>query len=285
MRMVTESVESQGNGRWSEDRLLVSDRIIGVVDGATPICGRRFCGYSTQAEWLVDCFAKGFERRAAQGETDYPDIAGKVLEELADSEALKELEEADRPSFTSATVTLKDGALLCQVLGDSAIYVRCRDGRISRITDDRVDAFSSRTTEAVERARAAGENPEEAAKRQKLENIRRRNTAEGYWVVGFDGDFRKEFVQCEFPVAEVEQILVCTDGFERIFREFALLTPEEFFKRKISLQEGLRMLRVHEEKNHGSADYPCVKKSDDAAAVLLHMEEENRQGLYPLFCN
>ena len=32
-----EYLEDSGNGIWNEDRLLVSDDIIGVIDGATPI--------------------------------------------------------------------------------------------------------------------------------------------------------------------------------------------------------------------------------------------------------
>ena len=272
MKYVAETIEDAGNGRYSEDRLLLSDKIAGVIDGATPVHKLPVGGFSTQAEWMVDSFAQRFSRRVQDGSEDYKKLARLIIDELSGREELREMDSLDRPSFTSATVTIQEKKLLCQVIGDSCIYVHKKSGEVIRITDERVDAFSSKTTEAVERARVLGLDEKQAAEKQKRENSRRRNTPEGYWVIGFDGAFEKEFVEREFVPGEVDRILLCTDGLERLFREFALMTPEEFFERRISLKQALTVLRRCEKEQFGRADFPCVKQSDDVAAVLVKLE-------------
>lgn len=273
MNYVTETIEDAGNGVWSEDRLLLSERILGVIDGATPVHKISVDAFATQAEWLADSFAEEFVRQTEAGMDDYGKIARFVMDELSGREELQRMKSCDRPSFTSATVTLREKKLLCQVIGDSCIYVHKKSGEVVRMTDGRVDAFSSKTAEAVERAREEGRDEKEAAERQKLENIRLRNSPGGYWVIAFDGAFEEELKEREFVPEEVDRLLLCTDGLERFFREFALMTPGEFFDRRISLKQALADLRKYEREQSGRPDFPCVKQSDDVAAVLIEFTE------------
>lgn len=277
MKYGMETIENSGNGIYSEDRLLLSDKILGVIDGATPVRKVPIGGSFTQAEWMVDSFAKKFPCRIEAGQEDYGKIARRIVDELSGREELQRIESSEKPSFTSATVTLHEKNLFCQVIGDSCIYVRKKTGEVIQITDRRVDAFSAKTAEAVKRARAEGLDEKEAAKKQKLENGRMRNTLGGYWVIAFDGAFEKEFEERTFITEEVDRVLLCTDGLERLFREFALRTPEEFFDSWLSLKQALAELRKYESEQFSRPYFPCVKQSDDVAAVLIEFTESNRE--------
>ena len=103
-------------------------------------------------------------------------------------------------------------------------------------------------------------------------NRKMMNVKGGYWVVGFKGEFEKEFVDESFPLADIKKILICTDGFGRIMKEFALTTINQIFESNISLSKLLEMLRDYEDKNYGDEQFPCVKKSDDATAVMMSFE-------------
>lgn len=267
-----EYLEDSGNGIWNEDRLLVSDDIIGVIDGATPIHKLQYKSYHTIAEWMVDSFVekfKGYSNKLVHG---YKSICKEIINELGEDIYIKSLQEFDKPCFTSATVSINGTQIECEVIGDSYIYVYLKDGRIVEITDDRVDLYAQKTVKITNEVREFNGDVERAIEHQKIENRKMMNVKGGYWVVGFKGDFEKEFVEESFPLADIKKILICTDGFGRIMKEFALTTINQIFESNISLSKLLEMLRDYEDKNYGDEQFPCVKKSDDATAVMMSFE-------------
>lgn len=267
-----EYLEDSGNGVWNEDRLLVSDNIIGVIDGATPIHKLQYKNYHTIAEWMVNSFVEKFKCYSNKSVHGYKSICREIINELAEDIYIKSLQEFDKPCFTSATVTINGPKIECEVIGDSYIYVYLRDGRIVEITDARVELYAQKTVKIANEARKLNGDVERAIEHQKIENRKMMNAKGGYWVVGFKGPFEKEFVEENFPLADIKKILICTDGFGRIMKEFALTTISQIFESNISLRKLLEMLREYEDKNYGDEQFPCVKKSDDATAVMMSFE-------------
>ena len=265
----TECIDSAGNGIWNEDRMLIRNNLIGVIDGATPIHNFRYMGCSTMAEWLVDNFEKEILAIPQEIEIDYKVVSKNIIKQLGKDDFVSNLKSYDKPCFTSATVTFKNDNVLCQVIGDSYIYILKKNGEIIRLTDSRVDLYSTKTVKAVLQAKADNNNVENVIEKQKIENRKRMNVEGGYWVIGFEGEFEKEFVELSYKKNDISKILICTDGFERLMKEFSLIDIKYLFSKKILLNEAMLLLRDYEEENWIKDNYPCVKKSDDATAIMI----------------
>lgn len=263
-----DSIISSGNGIWNEDALIYSQNIFGVIDGATPIHNLKYQGYNTLAEWMVKNFVNNFDELYAQN-VDYKSICRNFIECMGKDEYIKGLEDYDKPCFTSATVTFLFDKIKCEVLGDSYIYVKKKNGDLVKITDDRVDFYAGKTVDVTREAKINNFDIEEAIEKQKIENRKMMNVKGGYWVVAFKGEFETEFVEEEFLIDDIDKILICTDGFQRLQEEFSLLDMKQIMDGFVSLNEALNTLRNFENKNFLEKGYPCVKKSDDAAAILI----------------
>jgi serine/threonine protein phosphatase PrpC len=260
-----DSLTSAGNGLWNEDGLLLSKNIIGVIDGETPIRKIEYKGYNTLTEWMVDNFIEKFNKMDSS-KKEYKKICRNIIDEFKKDSFISNLNVHDKPCFTSATVTFRSNEILCQVLCDSYIHIQKMDGDIIKITDSRHDLFSDKTVVAANESKIGSE---ERLSRQKLENRKMMNLKGGYWTVAFVGDFENEFIEEKFELKDVKRILICTDGFARLYEEFSLLSVEEILSGESSLDESLKILRDYENENYLNENYPCVKKSDDATAVLL----------------
>lgn len=256
-----------GNDKWNEDRLLLSSNIIGVIDGATPIHKFPYKKYSTVAEWLVDSFVEKFKKKSDKNECDYKKICKEIMVDLSDD--VKKLNLFDKPCFTSATVTISESKLKCEVIGDSYIYIYKKNGKVIKISDDRINFYAQKTVNIANKVKSYNGNVRQAIEYQKIENRRMMNVKSGYWVVAFDGAFENEFIENDFMLNEISKILICTDGFNRIVNEFSILNIYDFFESKISLNESLGMLREYENENYKNHNFPCAKKSDDATAVMI----------------
>ena len=265
----TECIESAGNGIWNEDRILIRNNLIGVIDGATPIHNFKYRGYSTMAEWLVDNFEKKILAIPQEKEIDYKIVSKNIIKQLEKDDFVSNLKNYDKPCFTSATLTLKNDNVLCQVIGDSYIYIQKKNGDIIELTDNRVDLYAAKTVKAVLQAKADKDNVANVIEKQKIENRKRMNGEGGYWVIGFEGEFENEFLEMSYKENEISKILICSDGFERLMKEFSLIDVKHLFSRKILLNEAMLLLRHYEEENWIKDNYPCVKKSDDATAIMI----------------
>lgn len=268
MEYKVDSIISSGNGIWNEDALLCSHDIVGVIDGVTSIHKMKYQGYNTLTEWMIKNFVHKFDELYAL-HADYKSICRNFIDCMKKDAYIKELEEYDKPCFTSATVTFLADKIKCEILGDSYIYIMKKNGDVVKITDDRVDFYASMAVNVKKNAKRNHLNIQEAVEKQNIENRKMMNVEGGYWVVAFKGDFETEFIEREFLIEEIGGILICTDGFQRLQQEFSLMDMKQLMKGNISLQEALNMLRNFENANYLEKEYPCVKKSDDATAILI----------------
>ena len=272
MKYKTECVTNAGNGKWNEDRLFIKDNLIGVIDGATPIHNFSYNGYSTIAEWMVDSFTKNITTIPQDAYIDYKLICREIIDKLGNESYIKELASYDKPCFTSATVSFARQTLLCQVIGDSYVYVQKKNGDIICHTDSRVDFYAAKTVNSVIHAKIEKGDIPSTIEKQKIENRSWMNVKGGYWVVGFEGNFENEFIEVTYGREEVSNIFICTDGFARLMNEFELIEIADLINRKISLNEAIKLLRYYEERNSDKENFPCVKKSDDATAVMISFD-------------
>ena len=257
---VIEKVSFRGDKPWNEDRLVVDGGYYVVIDGSTPENPSLFKGYNSSGEWIADKFRE-FLSLSSNNELDF---RMKCIEFINYTfEIFRETEEHNSPCLTCAAVSFLGDTLHCDVIGDCSIYLRWKTGKIKLLTDKSIDEFSKKTLRMKREAMAKGEDPEEAVTKQQQANRFYMNKRDGYYVVGYNNGFLEGFQSIAIPVNAIDKILLCTDGFSRVF-DYGLVSSRDIFHKEVTLNEAVKLLRDYE-NTHGNK----VKKSDDATALLL----------------
>lgn len=256
------------NKKWSEDSYVFQEDIVCVLDGATPIKKTEFEGYGSYSMWLVNDFIKYFLSNY-DIKHSVPQLVDISMKEIKKKYPLTNLSIDEKPTFTFISTYISEGQLICNYLGDCCGYILCKNDEIIQLYDNRIEQFSNKTLQQLQYAKANNLDISLYMTNQKRENIRSRNSNGGFWVVGYEGDFMKEFIQSEIPIQNIKSILLCSDGFNRIFNEFKLFQPIDILNRSISLNDAYMKLRKHETENSHNIYYPCVKAHDDVTAVLF----------------
>jgi hypothetical protein len=95
------------------------------------------------------------------------------------------------------------------------------------------------------------------------------NKPDGYWVITPDKSWLSEIRRFSHAIEDCKSILLCTDGFDRLFGMFNLVRPESVLKQKISFDECQSILRAVEQDDTECLQYPRLKISDDSTAILI----------------
>lgn len=265
-----DSVVEPGGRDYTEDLLFAREELCFVADGASPVADSPFLGYPSIACWLVETFGGCFGR-CCDPALPVPRQVKECMDRIVEAWPLERVDAHLRPSFTLSSVRQADGRLYLDAIGDSAIYLLAHDGRIERFYDERVAPFAARTIAVAQAVRRCAADAAQLL-RQRHENLERRNRPGGYWVVGYEPGYECEFRSECRDAAAVDRILICSDGFDRLFAEFALAAPREVLTGALPLREALLALRGYECRHGDEAEYPCVKRHDDATALLLRVE-------------
>ncbi len=259
--MIATTVLDFSEGSWGEDRACVLDQFCCVLDGATPIKREEFAGYHSSAEWMVDQLIHYISKNIANS-VPYPVICQAFIEGKKDIVRVFR-DTYHLPCLTTAAVQQKGNLLKCWVLGDCSVYFLLKDGEVCHITDNRVSHFSKKTQRAKKEAIRRGEDPAAAVLFQRIQNKEMMNHPDGYWTVGFTGNFEDEFVEYCIEKERVQAVLLCTDGLDRLFARNGWV-PMQLLTEEIPLNKAVHILRQRESMN-GQAE---VKQHDDIAAIL-----------------
>ena len=247
-----------------EDGLLLTSNFIGILDGATPIDIYEFKGYETQACWFVNEFINKFSKFSCL-KNDIENICIKICEQL-NIEFDLNVEEYNKPISTVVVLELKGNNIVFNHLSDCHSYVRLKTGKTLHFTDERICNIAKKTIHVSIEKYESDKNRKEAIKSQKIKNREMLNIDKGYFALSLDNKWKGNFIKNSVEVSMIDRILICSDGYNRLFDEYELLTIDEFLNHNQSLLNGLKLLREFE-KNETTNK--CVKKSDDAAAMLV----------------
>lgn len=258
---VKECVLDFATGEWGEDRLCAGEELSFVIDGATPISHLPYGAWHSNAEWMAETLKEHLQKGIPGG--DFPRCCQDFAQTWRGQVQRDFPKVQEQPSLTVAAVHKRNGKVRGYVLGDCAIYVQTETGLVHCLSDRRTETFYQRTLAAREKAAAAGANVEQAVTAQRIRNKATMNQPGGYWTVACVGDFRREFYRFELNESNVRSILLCTDGFDRLFVK-KMLKPEQVLQGEYPLEKAMRLLR--EKEKNMSQD---VKLHDDAAAILL----------------
>jgi hypothetical protein len=186
-------------GAVNEDYVAAGPDWAIVLDGATASAGVD-SGCVHDVAWLVHQLAAALSAHLAADATgSLADVLAESIKQVCAAHAgTCDLANPDSPSSTVAMARWREGRLECLALADSPIAVRCRDGSISVLEDDRILGLPGGPPYTFELVRA------------------HRNRPGGFWVASTSQAAAYEAVTATFPESEVETVAMLTDGVTRL---------------------------------------------------------------------
>ena len=245
-------------GTDNEDYVLAGTDWIIVFDGATHRPGVN-SGCIHTVSWLVQHLA-GWLSFAL---TSNPDISlsaaleSAILNTRKAHEDTCDLENADSPSSTALIVRMRAEQLEYLVLGDSPLLLNTPTG-IQVITDERSAGLPSYTPESVRS---------------------HRNQPHGFWIASTRPEAAYQAITDSFPMKEVSELALLSDGASRYVERLGLGTWEDLFNVLKTQGPTALISQVRQgEKNQlpplsHEPNGRMVKQHDDATAVLIHLQE------------
>lgn len=202
------------NASASQDRIFTTRNAVILLDGASA-----FVPVEVSPSTYVDTLG----RILVEGLVAEPRIPliGLLASAIEESAALLDLHPGVSPSSTVAIARQDDGGLDLLVLGDSqiatprGIYV---DDRIARLAGPQRRAYQSRL--------AAGHGYDkthrELLKELQVEQARRRNTDEGYWIAEAVPSAAHHAITVQMEVDATPWLVLATDGAYRTMQKLGL---------------------------------------------------------------
>jgi hypothetical protein len=190
-------------GLVNEDYVVAGPDWAVVLDGATAPAGVD-SGCVHDVPWLVHQLAGALAGRLATGESgSLADILAAAVKQVGTAHAdTCDLANPDSPSSTVAMARWGDGRLECLVLADSPIVVRCTDGDIRVVEDDRLLHLPGGLPYTRELVRS------------------HRNRPGGFWVASTSQAAAYEAVTATFPEDGIDTVALLTDGVTRLVERY-----------------------------------------------------------------
>ncbi|MQM28251.1 protein phosphatase 2C domain-containing protein [Glycomyces albidus] len=256
--MIEARAESRpGSSAPNEDLHRVADTWALVLDGITRYPGD---GCVHDVPWYTAALAESIADLIGQPLELAEVLAGAIAAVNARHARTCDLDNPVSPGATAALVRWSGGDLEWLVLGDCSIAWRDRDGKCRIETDDRL-------------ARLPG------APAVDLAGVRRwpvayvaglRNRDGGYWVASTDPAAAAMARTGTVPVADVADLLLCTDGLTRLVDRYGRPWPDVL---ALVFDHGVGAA-IDLVRGHGDRDpSPGAKRHDDATAVHLRFPE------------
>lgn len=281
--MIHFQLTDRGNAA-NEDFVRSTERYGIVIDGATGLAGDALFPdrFATNAQWLSHTVGEGAcaaleagvpaERALAEAVT-----AAREELEAALGRPLADVDPDAVPSATLALAVLTADTVELYGLADSPLVAVMRDGSALTWTDEVLEGLDAVAVRAsVERA--AGRPLTGPQKRALVQDVivahrRQRNTEGGYWCLDPSGAGLAHLRRASLPRAEVVAVVGMSDGFWRVFGDFALADiardlPDLTLERS---RELLGRLRAEEAADPDHTVHPRLKRSDDASLFCLRL--------------
>ncbi|KDM92911.1 protein phosphatase 2C domain-containing protein [Photobacterium galatheae] len=238
------------------DRVGIGTNCMWVIDGASEVVKS---DEDSKATWLIDTLNSELQHHSPGGiKQTLSDRMNYILSKYSLAQELSSRPKENQPCFTLAMLKKYGEKLEVGVIADASVILLMSDGEIKVITDKRINPFSDRTLSFRDKTKQ---------KEQMIENRRFMNQQGGYWVGTSGLDWVPETKVSVFSVQDVEKVLLCSDGFTRVFQN-GLVSYRSVLSGSVDIGEALELLRERE-KIHPLKE---VKQHDDASAILISVK-------------
>jgi uncharacterized protein YlxP (DUF503 family) len=281
MRQVSSFVISDSGsdpgGTYNDDCWGSVSTAVWILDGATALSKERlFSAAPSDAHWFVS--AVDSELRNSDWSAATRPLLQSVMERVRHRfhvEAVGRIDQASLWPFASFALIRVCGSDVEFVnLGDCRILWRPPNGgAVKSFGSSRVTDLDGNVVKEIERLHREGYTSYEIVRKAVLPMIeanRELKNTEGYWILDITGEGILHLQTTVVKAADVDTVLLCTDGYYRLVDTYHKGTDQSLLSDSVNLGVStmIRDIREIERRDEYCLEFPRIKPSDDATAVL-----------------
>jgi hypothetical protein len=179
------------------------------------------------------------------------------------------------PLASFALIRIREGRIELANLGDCRILWKPPDGRaVKSFGSSRVTELDGNVVKEIERLHREGYTSRELVRQAIVPmieaNRKLKNTPEGYWILDVSGEGVSHLQTTVLDAADVETVLLCTDGYYRLVDTYHRRTDQSLLSDSVNngVSAMIRELREIERMDEQCLKFPRMKPTDDATGVL-----------------
>lgn len=263
---------------YNEDFVYTNGEFGFVLDGATGMNPEKIAVGNSDAQVLSHGLGKYLMTRLGDTDKTIAAILEDGISEIRDCfPDYQTQNNVYLPSCTFACFRKNADKMEIAWLGDSPIIV-VAEGKTSVYYDETIENMDQAAITKYVEYLTEGGSAEDARKKVHgilYNNRQQKNQLGGYWILDLPGEGLSHLYEKSFSLNKVEQILICSDGFYRIFDLFKLANPETDlinFTDYATIISQIDALRGIENQENSLVDYPRLKVSDDASVLSVRFD-------------
>jgi hypothetical protein len=261
--LIVQTATRQGSGRTNQDHIVITDRTVAVLDGATSWLPQ---DPSQDGGWYARTLGEQLAHRL-DSEAALPDIVRSAITVLRDRYGLRR---GESPESTVTIARWDTDAVEVYVLSDSPAVIYDEHGRYTVVRDDRLESVGAAHRTVYREHLRAGHGYDHALHdliaQVQLDERAARNTADGYWIAEADPDAADHAVTKRIPHVDIDAVLLLTDGASAAVDEYR--QPPDWTAVRTALdlhgiQRFLDAIHALEETDPNGHRWPRSKPHDD----------------------
>ena len=252
-----------------------------VLDGSTGLNGKRLVADETgsDAQWYALAFSEYLKTALPGSEAPLQEIFSEGVRRVwaeFEKKAGGKVARGDVPCCVGTAVRIRDGFLEYINVGDCCLLIRFRDGSVTELLNSTLVAMDNNTLRmAVEISQKEG-IPISQCRQKILPQLQRvrltMNTPEGYISLADNAAAVLQAKTGRFPLAEIRDVCMVSDGFSEYYNMFGLAKSLEDFMNAVAAeqpQELFDRLLAAQQADGDFAKHPRFKLSDDATLLYF----------------
>jgi hypothetical protein len=244
-----------------------------VLDGLSAPDGTGTgCRHGTP--WFVNQLGPRLLALASDPSRSLADALADAIRQVASLHPGCDLTHPGTPSATMVLLRAHDEGADYLTLGDAVLLLDTTDG-LKVVSDARVNQLAGKEREAANRV-PTGSALKLRRRAQLTRALRRaRNRPGGYWVAAADPQAASQAITGTLPSKSLHRAVLLSDGASRLVDPFGLATWEELLALldENDPDELVRQVRAAEAVDPEGRQWPRTKRTDDATAVYLVLDE------------
>lgn len=266
--IIKDSVISAGLQEYCEDMIITHDHYVGILDGVTSFNPQKTGGYPSEPCWFVNSFRHCFENCDEMycDCTATEEICRKICLKLKELYPVRSSDSIAVPSSAAVICDFGDENIKATFYSDCRLYVKKKNGETLFFSDTRHNDADELLQKIYESHFADEKERKGAVRKQSAENRKKMNQDGGYYLLTLGDDFYGHGINISLPKSDTDALLLCSDGFDRLFSGYCIASVKSILDGEITLDEAKKLIRNYESD---SEHVSMIKKSDDISAVLI----------------
>ncbi|MBO2526927.1 MAG: hypothetical protein CW335_01920 [Clostridiales bacterium] len=257
-----------------------------VLDGSTGLSGHHHIPQAgSDAQWYAAAFSDFLSETLPHSEQPLPLLFMQGVSKVwhAFHSYSGDIENKyDVPCCLGVAIRLRDGLLEYILIGDCSLLICFNDGTVTELYDSTLSALDENTLRLMRENSAEKAMPLIECRKDILPELRKvrslMNTKGGYISLANRPSSVLDAKIGAFPLKEVRDVCLLSDGFSQYYRSFGLCSgPNAFMERarRLAPETLYQQLLAAQQADSDLSQHPRFKLSDDS--TLVYAEIGNAQ--------